>query len=446
MGNNGHQAYWRTGSRFFFQPEPILESPYFDMGTIGVASPALTVEESSLEDSDGGRKVIVDTDASKFEEKYDITLYNMSPRNLGFLFLADGTTAFSQAAGTAYAAHVGRLGELIKIRDAYGDTANYLYNLGTLRTVGIAPFFAITAVSSTQFTITLPTGRTAASIFTIGDKVRAFSNATSAANTEYTVTGVSGTGATAVLTVASTKSATASGYLALCTATLANMLAHPITGGSATTITIAGDWTLHYAAGTRLHYWGGTTTSAGNNSTPAKSDSTPADTGLNSYLVVSSSFAASTTTITIDTSTPLPATPTASGTIMRCLRADSDYECGDLQRGYIRTFESATGFVDRQVLLPLWITNTVDAAQRLIYPQTKKGPFKGNGIIEWSQGGFQNRTVREFKCSLVPGTGAFSDTDYSNFPLSVTVLSDPTNVTSPAGRALFYKGDMPRRS
>jgi len=446
MGNNGAQQYWKTGARFFFQPDPELESPYFDLGTIGVVSPALTVEESTLEDSDGGRKLVVDTDASKFEEKYDITLYNLAIKNLQFLFLAGSPETFSQAAATSSAAHVGRLGELIKIRSAYSSSADYLYNLGQLRTVGVAPYFAITAISSTQFTLTLPTGRAANTIFTVGDKVRVFGNATSEANTEFTITAVSGTGASSLITVASTLGATASGYLAVCTAALSNIFTHPITGGSASTITIAGDWTLHYAAGTRLHYWDGTTTSAVNNSTPAQYDSTPDDTGLNSYLVASVAHVAGTTTITIDASTPLAASPTATGTIIRCLRYDVDYIDGDLMRGFIRTLSTATGFVDKQVLVPLWVTNAITASKRLLHPQTKKGPFIGRGVVEWSQGGFANRVVREFRCSIVPGAGAFSDTEYSNFPLSVTVLTDSTNTTAPAGRVLHYEGDVPRSS
>lgn len=446
MGVSKFQDFWRTGSRFYFQADPVKESPLLDLGTIAVASPATTIEQATLTDSDGGLAKVVAQDLSKFEEKYDLQLYNLSPKNLGFLFFADGTVAFSQAAGTASAAHVGRLGELFKIRSSYSEPFDYIYNLSALRAVGLPPFFAITAITSTKFTFTVPTGRTAASIISVGDVLRVFSNATSAANTEYVVTAVAGTGATAEVTVATTNGATASGSIALCECTLANMLTHPITGGSSTTITIAGDWTLHYAAGTRLHYWGGTTTSAGNNSIPAASDATHADTGLNTYLIASVAFATGTTTITIDASTPLVAAPTATGTIMRALRNGSDYEIGDLQRGFVRTFSTATGFVDKQPVLPLWITNAISADQRLLRPQTKQGPFEGTGIIEWARGNFAQRTVREFRCSIVPGAGAFSDTEFSNFPLSVTVLSDPTDATSPAGRLLYYKGDMPASS
>lgn len=439
----GAQDFWRPGSRFFFTEDPINSAPTIDFGTIETANPSVEITEVKLQDGDGGILRTVAKENTNFVEKYELTLRNFSPKMRRLLFWGSDVQSFTQAETMRLIGHVATLGSLIKLRDSYASPYNYVYDIKELRALGIAPNYAITAVSATQFTITLPTGKNASAVFTAGDRIKVYGNATSGANVEYTVTAVSGSGASSILTVASTNSATASGRVGLCSASLSGVFSQAITGGTAGppgTITIAGDWTDQYPAGARFHYWGGT---AANNSAPASANPASVDVGVNTYLVGSSSFAAGATTITLDATTPLGAAPTATGSISRCARLSYDWEVGDIIRGYLKVRSDATLLVSGQPVVPIFLPRAIAASNRLVYPQARTGPFQGVGLLEWGRGGGAQRTAREFYCSIVPASSNMQISDFSSFALSVEVLTDPTNTVSPAGRMLDYYGSVP---
>lgn len=439
----GPQDYWRPGSRFFFTEDPINTSPTLDFGTIETANPALEITEVKLQDGDGGTLRTVAKENTDFTEKYELTLKNFSAKMRRMLFWGSDLQSFSQAESMRLIGHVASLGSLLKLRDAYASPYNFIYDIKEMRALGIAPNYPITAVSATQFTITLPTGKNASAVFSAGDRIKVYSNATSGANVEYTVTAVSGSGASSILTVASTNSATASGRVGLCSASLSGVFSQPITGGTAGppgTITIAGDWTDQYPAGARFHYWGGV---AANNSAPASANPASVDVGVNTYLVGGSSFTAGTTTITLDSSTPLGTAPTAAGSISRCARFGYDWEMGDLVRGYVKIRSDATLLVTGQPVVPIFLPRAIAASNRLIYPQARTGPFQGIGLLEWGRGSGAQRTAREFYCSIVPASANMQISDFSSFALSVEVIADPTNTTAPAGRMLDYYGSLP---
>lgn len=442
----GFQDYWRAGSRFHFIEDPISTSPLLDLGTIETANPTITATEVELQDGDGGVLRTVAKEITEFKEAYELAIKNFSPANLRFLMYGSNVQSWSQAATIRQIGHMANLGSLLKLRSSYVAPYEFIYNLQEMMALGIAPNYPITAVSSTVFTITLPGTAATSTRLSAGDRILVYGNATSAANVEYTVVSVASTGATATVTVADTKGATISGRVGIISATPSNVMSQPITGGSSTTITIAGDWTEQYPAASRLHYWGGTTTSVGNNSAPASADPASTNTGLNTYLVASVAFATGTTTITIDATTPLPATPTASGTISRAARLGYDWELGDLNRGYLRIRSDATLIAAGQPVTPIFLPRAISASDRLLYPQARSGPFSGTAILEWGRGGGAARSVREFSCILTPVSSGISITEFSSFNLKAEVIADVTNTTSPAGRLLQYKGDLPSKS
>ena len=440
----GFQDYWRPGSRFFFTEDPINVGKTIDFGTIETANPTFDISSVKLQDGDGGTLRTVAKENTNFTETYELTLKNFSAEMRKLLFWGSDLQSFSQAAVQKQVGQVAWLGSLIKLRDAYASPYNYIYDVQELRALGIAPNYAITAVTATTFTITLPTTKTAATVFTIGDRIKVYGNATSGANVEYTVTGVSGTGASADITVASTNSATASGRLGVCSASASGVFSQAITGGSATTVTVAGDWTDQYPVGGRFHYFGGT---AANNSAPASANPASVDTAVNTYLISASAFAAGTTTITVDTTvTPLPTTPLAAGYITRAARLGYDWEASDIIRGYLKIREDATLITDGQPVCPLFTPRAIASSKRLLYPQARTGPFQGLGLLEWGRGSGAQRTAREFYCSITPASANMQISDFSSFALSVEVLADPTNTTSPAGRMLDYYGSLPLRA
>ncbi len=456
MGVVGFQDVWRTGSRVFVIPDPPELGKFLDLGTIQVVSPSNEIEEAKLEDSESGVKKLIAKELSKFVEKYEVTLHNLNMPNLQYLFFGNEVQSFGQSVGTFSGTPSGvtavnhvvpKRGELVKLRSAYRKSlAEYLYMVSEFGALGIAPSLAITAVTATTFVVTQPTGVAASARWAAGDRFVVFSNATAAANTEYIVISTSGTGATTTLTVADTKGATASGRLANVESSLSNVHDHAITGGTTSTITLAGDWTDHYSAGSKVFVHSNATALCNNGQ--AKLAPTIATSNqiaqANYWTVASVAFSVATTTITLVET--MGGSPTASGKVSKVAVLNTDYEVSDFERGVIRILKDATLLVDGQAIRPIFTLNSIPTGDRLIRPQTKQGSFEANVIVEWNRGNFAQRTVREFRASLVPGAGSFSDTDFSTFPLTIEVLADLTDSTNPAGRLLSYKGPLPSKS
>ena len=422
-----------------------------------MVSPANTVEDVRLEDSDGGIKRLVARDLAKFDEKYQAVLYNLNMKNLRYLFYGDSLQTFGQTVGTFSGTPAGVTavnqiapspnGELMKLRTAYRLPYEYQYMLSEFGCLGILPSVAITAVSSTTFTVTLPTSVNCSARFEVGGRIRVFSNATSAANTEYIITAVSGSGVSAVITVADTKGATASGRLALVEAVALTDVFDFTNqaGGAATTFKIANDWTDVFAAG-KTFFCHSNATAAVNNGQAELAATTSSSNQLSTppyWTVLSVAFATGVTTITV---AAMGGTATATGKLVPCAVENIDYQVVDMERGIIRTLSTSTQLVALQPVRPVYTLSSIASGSRLLRPQTRQGVFEGNVIVEWSRGNFAQRTVREFRGSMTPGAGSFSDSQFSTFPLDIEVLTDVTSVTNPAGRLLNYKGALPSQS
>lgn len=126
MANFNHQQFWLTGSRFFFQRDPIggTRQPIIDFGTIDPVSPEFEPETVSLVDSDGGIKQTVDERIIAQEETYDFTCYNINADMMALAFSADPPTDLTQAAtAKTDIKHYAHPGRLLKILDANYDAA-----------------------------------------------------------------------------------------------------------------------------------------------------------------------------------------------------------------------------------------------------------------------------------------------------------------------------------
>jgi len=116
----------------------------------------------------------------------------------------------------------------------------------------------------------------------------------------------------------------------------------------------------------------------------------------------------------------------------------------DLARGII-TFGNTTSYraaTDGQLGEIDYTSATIADGARLLRPQSKEGNFSGTIILVWGRGNNQQQTVREFTGTIIPAAGAFSDSEYSNFPVSIEVEAD-IDETEPAGRLLYFKGTTP---
>ncbi len=168
MSAAGFQDFWISGSRFYFKkdtPSGGTEQPLIDFGTVRAAdpiNPTLDVERVELLDADGGVQFTCDERVIRNTETYDLTFSNLSLPNLAFLFLADGVTAFTQAATEAEIVHRAEVDALIKVKDA---TNTFIYNIiieGVVSAFGsgVLSSDAFTAIVAATKTITTATDLT----------------------------------------------------------------------------------------------------------------------------------------------------------------------------------------------------------------------------------------------------------------------------------------------
>jgi hypothetical protein len=120
-----------------------------------------------------------------------------------------------------------------------------------------------------------------------------------------------------------------------------------------------------------------------------------------------------------------------------------DYEVVSLDRGIIRllaggSLELASGAVTD---LAISFTPTAITGKRLIRPQTIH-TIEGRGYIFYSRDSHTRQSVRYAEVSLSPQNAAMQVDNYSTFGLRVAVLSDPIEITEPAGRLLDFKGEL----
>jgi hypothetical protein len=169
----GFQDPWITGSRLYFRRDPIsaVRQPIVDLGIIEVASPTLEPEKITLQDADGGIKVIADEQVIAITEKYSIVCSNLNLDNLALMFLANPAGAFTQAATKISKKHYAHVGRLLKLLDADYDaaTVNFIFGLSAVLGVTTGAAVAITSVTTGTKTIVVP-GNVAAN-YSDGDTI-----------------------------------------------------------------------------------------------------------------------------------------------------------------------------------------------------------------------------------------------------------------------------------
>jgi len=163
MPNAGAQSLWLTGSRFYFQRDPIyvngspIVQPILDFGTVTPMTPAFTPTPVTLEDSDGGFLHIIAEQTTKMEEMYEVKCNNLNIDNLTLAFMAspavpydpagDGLTTGQASTSLTGIIMQGTPGRLLKIADAagnpvFGITSIDAIHVGTSGGTALTPYNA----------------------------------------------------------------------------------------------------------------------------------------------------------------------------------------------------------------------------------------------------------------------------------------------------------------
>lgn len=125
-----------------------------------------------------------------------------------------------------------------------------------------------------------------------------------------------------------------------------------------------------------------------------------------------------------------------------------DYEIVSLERGMIRILPSGsvvtTAGTISIIFVPRAITSTT-GKKRLVLPHTGSCVQTGTALIVWGRCGNKQQTVRECRVAITPSTNNVPEGQFASNKIKLTVLTDPT-LTIPAGRLLYWLGDMPALS
>ena len=120
MPISGSQDFWVVGSRAYFKKTGL--NPWRDLGIIQTVSPNITTESIELEDPDGGLKTTADKQVTKIAENYDLTLSNLSMKNLSMMFLGEDPTTLSvTAAENTFVSSLTYKGELLQLTDSSSE-------------------------------------------------------------------------------------------------------------------------------------------------------------------------------------------------------------------------------------------------------------------------------------------------------------------------------------
>jgi hypothetical protein len=155
MPVSGSQDFWVVGSRAYFKKAGT--NPWRDLGIIQTVTPNITTESIELEDPDGGVKTTSDKQVTKVTENYDLTLSNLSLRNLSMLFLgADPTTISVSAAEVSKVSTDTFVGELFQIVDSASEPVR-MTKIAGVQTGATTEANDITAIDVSTKTITVTT-------------------------------------------------------------------------------------------------------------------------------------------------------------------------------------------------------------------------------------------------------------------------------------------------
>lgn len=194
-----------------------------------------------------------------------------------------------------------------------------------------------------------------------------------------------------------------------------------ITAVAAGKFTIAGDHTADFGAGVKF-------TVAGNATLAANG----------SYTSTGAALAGGDTEISVANINGA----TATGALAVEYVLDTDYEITDLEKGMFRQL-SAGAIADAATVAVAYKTAAITDGLRLVHPQTSGGTIEGDALIFFERDGGEEQSVRECEVSVSTGNTNLTADAGSDHVITVTVLADRTNATSPAGRLLQFKGDLP---
>jgi hypothetical protein len=122
----------------------------------------------------------------------------------------------------------------------------------------------------------------------------------------------------------------------------------------------------------------------------------------------------------------------------------TDWVAKSLDRGIIQFTPGGVNFTVAGNLTIEYGLAAIASSLRLIKPQSGAVIY-GTAWIYWGRGNNAYQSVRECRISVTPNAANFSDSDFSNMVLTVTVVNDITK-TVPAGRLLQFKGALPLTS
>lgn len=134
------QDFWLTGSRFYFlrDTDGVNTYPMIDFGRIEPMNPNIQVEKLQLEDSDGGKKVVVDEQLTKYTEEYDIKCSNLNMDNLTIFFAGKKLETYTRVATPVVGTFLQKAykGRLLPVRD---NTGEFVFGVTSIQAVTKSP-------------------------------------------------------------------------------------------------------------------------------------------------------------------------------------------------------------------------------------------------------------------------------------------------------------------
>jgi len=125
---------------------------------------------------------------------------------------------------------------------------------------------------------------------------------------------------------------------------------------------------------------------------------------------------------------------------------ERDWTIYDLEAGLIRiTPDTSIITTGQATFTVVYRTMDLSTGAHLLKPQGFRGEIQGLGILVWARGNFQEESVREARISITPSSANIQIDDFSNFVLSVKVISDLL-ATDVAGRLIAFAGNLPTAS
>lgn len=167
------QDFWVTGSRMFLKKDDDADGtkhPFVDLGVIDVVSPAVTPEEISLKDSDGGVKRIVDQRIIGIEESYEVKCSNLNYDNLALLFLSNAPKDLGQTQVEKDVTIRAFPGRLLKLQDTDGTLLYGIDAVGGVYT-GTLNTYVLTDIIKSSKTLKLTGDQSAAAGLQPGKKI-----------------------------------------------------------------------------------------------------------------------------------------------------------------------------------------------------------------------------------------------------------------------------------